>query len=76
MEELKIACTKFLNKQYGVEELSRTFAWIAVPTEIQELVSDAESRLERIRFCISDDKQYEEGLKIVEEILAKVSELE
>jgi len=76
MEKLKTACEKFLNKKYNIEDLSRTFAWISVPPEIQELVSDAENRLEYIRFCVSDDQQYEEGLKIVKEILTKVSELE
>jgi hypothetical protein len=76
MEELKVACEKFLNKKYTVEDLSRTFAWISVPTEIQELVADAENRLEHIRFCVSDDQQYEEGSKIVKEILVKVSEIE
>ena len=76
VEELKVACEKFLNKKYSVEDLLRTFAWISVPSEIQELVNAAENRLEYIRFCVSDDQQYEEGSKIVKEILTKASEIE
>lgn len=73
MDELKLACQKFINKEYTVEDLSRTFSWIAVPEELQDLVSEAENKLEYIRFCVSDDEQYSEALKIVNDILTKIN---
>ncbi|MDQ2088195.1 hypothetical protein RBH29_17365 [Herbivorax sp. ANBcel31] len=73
MEELRLACEKFINKEYTVEDLSRVFSWIAVPEELQDIVSEAENKLEYVRFCVSDNEQYDEGLKIVKSILIKIN---
>ncbi len=74
-KELKMACQKFIDKKYSAENLSQTLANIALSDEIQSVVLEAEYNLEKIRFCVSDDKQYDEGLKVVHEILSKVEQL-
>lgn len=75
LENLRLICKKFIDMQYTVEELSQTLSWIAVPSEIKELINEAEYRLENIRFGISDDQQYDEALIVVNEILSKVEEI-
>jgi histone deacetylase complex regulatory component SIN3 len=75
-EDLRFLCKKFIDKQYNVEELSQTLSRIAVPSALHDIVSDAEYSLEKIRFCVSDNEQYNEALKIVNLILSKIEELE
>lgn len=72
IENLKVLCLKFIEKKYNIEELSQTLSYIAVPSELQDVITNVEYQLEKIRFCVSDDEQYAEGLKVVNMLLSKI----
>ncbi|KAA0543107.1 hypothetical protein FZW96_20930 [Bacillus sp. BGMRC 2118] len=73
MYEVKLACRKFIEGRYGVEELSGSFSLIGVPIEIAELIKQAEYDLEMIRFCTTDYKQRDEALIVVNNLLKKLN---
>jgi hypothetical protein len=75
-EKLNDVCQKFIEKKYSIEDLSRTLSWLGVPLQIQEKVTEAEQKLEEIRFLVSNNEQYEMALDVVRDILSKVKELE
>lgn len=70
MEELKRVCQKYLERAYSLEDLSQTVSQLAIPSNYRETVSDFEYNLEKIRFCISDDEQYAEVVKKINELFS------
>jgi hypothetical protein len=74
MDDLIKVCQKFLDKECSIEELSQTISYLAIPINFRESVSDFEYHLEKIRFCISDDEQYEEVVKKINELLTVISD--
>ena len=72
MEELIQACEKFKNRSYSIEDLYRRLSWVAVPNQFKEIVSKAEQDLEIIRFTELEDNWYEEGMKVVSNLLEEV----
>jgi hypothetical protein len=74
MDELKRVCQKYLDNEYSVEDLSQTISHIAIPNNYRAVVSDFEYNLEKIRFCISDDEQYAEVVKKINELFSIISD--
>jgi len=72
IDNLKALCQKFIEKKYSIEDLSQTLSYIAVPSDLRDVITDAEYQLEKIRFCVSDDDHYDEGLKVVNILLSKI----
>ena len=72
MDELIQACEKFKNGSYSIEDLYRRLSWVAVPSQFREIVSKAEQDLELIRFTELEDNWYEEGMKVVSDLLEEV----
>ncbi len=73
MEELKLACQKFIDGTYSIEDLYRFLSWVAVPSSIDTLVSETALELERIRFTQFEENWHEEGVKIIMELLKEVN---
>lgn len=65
LSELRLLCQKFESRAYSIEDLSQTLAYFPSPEIWRNLVADAEDAVERVRFLISEDQQYEEVVKII-----------
>ncbi|MEI5909666.1 hypothetical protein WAK64_21970 [Bacillus spongiae] len=75
-ETVKDVCQKFIENKYNIGDLSRALSWVAVPIQIQEKVDEAEFKIEKIRFLVPDNEQYEEALDVIRDLLSEVKELE
>ncbi len=70
--ELKLACRKFIEAKYSVKDLTYSISEIEVASDISQLVKQAWSELEIIRFCSNNDKQREEALLVMNSLLKKL----
>ncbi|MCT4565097.1 MAG: hypothetical protein N4A68_12405 [Maledivibacter sp.] len=73
MKDLIIGCNKFIEQKYTVEEFSRFLSRVAIPSEIVGFVREAENRIEYIRFMVSSAQRYDECVKVINELLEKIS---
>lgn len=75
VQDLQHICERFVKKEIDIEELSQRLAYVAVPYEWSNFVQKAENQIEQIRFCVDHCDQYEEGMKVVEEIIHRIRTL-
>ncbi|MFB5763636.1 hypothetical protein [Paenibacillus medicaginis] len=73
MEELMSACQKFLDGSYKIEDFTRFLSWVGVPSEFIEIVNETEQNLERIMVTEFEENWYQEGSKVVLELLKVIS---
>ncbi len=69
MNELEQICQKFINREYSVDDLSRRISVIAVPDIMLSKIKETENKLEYIRFCVPDNEQYDQCVKIINKLL-------
>ncbi|MDN4066263.1 hypothetical protein QYF50_00040 [Paenibacillus vini] len=72
MDELIQACEKFKDRSYSIDDLYRRLSWVAVPNQFREVLLKAEQDLELIQFTELEDNWYEEGMKVVRNLLEDV----
>lgn len=72
LDELIQACEKFKDRSYSIDDLYRRLSWVAVPNQFREVLLKAEQDLELIQFTELEDNWYEEGMKVVRNLLEDV----
>ena len=72
MDDLRKVCQMYFDNEYSLEDLSQTISHLAIPSKYREAVSDFEYHLEKIRFCVSDDEQYDEVVKKINELFSVI----
>ena len=76
LSELRLLCQKFESRTYSIDDFSQTLAYFTSPEIWGSLVTDAEDAVERVRFLISEERQYEEVVKIIKSLLLEVTQFD
>ena len=71
MEELLNLFNKYINEEYGIEDVSRILSYISIPELTDYELENAEYQIERIRFLSSDTEQKKRVQEILLELIEK-----
>ncbi len=66
--EIKLACRKFYDGLYSIEELTNNLSWISIAEEYVPILRETEYQLEMIRFCSYEYKQRDEAMLVINKL--------
>lgn len=75
MDDLIILYEKYNKGEYDIADISRILSYIALPDEMDEVVEEAEYRIENIRFLKSQNEQKGGVNAILVELIEKYKKI-
>jgi hypothetical protein len=72
--ELRLLCKKFENKGYSIDDFLQTLAYFPSPESWGNLIADAEYAIERVRFLTPKNRQYDEVVIIIRNLISAIEQ--